>query len=145
MDRLREFTNRSTDLAGVRVLVVEDDADTQQLFCITLRTHGAEAKAAYSVAEAMETMLTFNPDVLVADIGLPDEDGYALIRRVRTLPPEQGGGIPAMAVTAFVRSEDRARALWKGFQMHVPKPIDPEDLVDRVAKLIAPSCEERVA
>jgi CheY-like chemotaxis protein len=145
MDGRREFTDRSRDLTGVRVLVVEDDPDTQHLFCTTLRTFGAEAKAACSVAEAMETLHTFNPDVLVADIGLPDEDGYALIRRVRTLPAEQGGGIPAMAVTAFVRPEDRARALWKGFQMHVPKPIDPEDLVDRVAKLIAPCSEVRVA
>jgi CheY-like chemotaxis protein len=145
MDGPPESKGKPMDLTGVRVLVVEDDPDTQQLFCTTLRTFGAEAKGAYSVAEAMETIHTFNPDVLVADIGLPDEDGYALIRRVRTLPPEQGGGIPAMAVTAFVRPEDRARALWKGFQMHVPKPIDPEDLVDRVAKLVAPWTKERVA
>jgi CheY-like chemotaxis protein len=145
MDGRQESTGDSRNLSGVRVLVVEDDADTQQLFCTTLATFGAEVKGAFSVAEAMETIVKFNPDVLVADIGLPDEDGYALIRRVRTLPAEQGGGIPAMAVTAFARPEDRARALWKGFQMHVPKPIDPEDLVDRVAKLIAPWSKERAA
>ena len=145
MDRRPESAGKSMGLSGVRVLVVEDDPDTQQLFCTTLRMFGAEAQGAYAVAEAMEMILTFNPDVLVADIGLPDEDGYALIRRVRTLPAEQGGGIPAMAVTAFVRPEDRARALWKGFQMHVPKPIDPQDLVDRVAMLVAPWSKERVA
>jgi CheY-like chemotaxis protein len=131
----------NTELTGVRVLVVEDNLDTQELFCTVLRASGAETKGVVSAEEALETLLAFNPDVLVADIGLPGEDGYSLIRRVRTLPPDKGGNIPAMAVTAYTKPEDKSKALWKGYQMHVPKPIDPDDLVFRVAALFGPHDE----
>jgi CheY-like chemotaxis protein len=130
-------------LAGIKVLVVEDDPDTQRLFCTVFRMSGAAVRGVSSAEEAMNTLTEFNPDVLVADLGLPGEDGYSLIRQVRTLPAERGGSIPAMAVTAYTQPEDRARALWKGFQMHVPKPVDPADLVERIIRLVGPHEEPR--
>ena len=136
---------RSPDLSGVRVLVVEDHADTNELFCALLRASGALVIGVDSAEKALEALAPFRPDVLVADIGLPGEDGYALIRRVRALPADEGGNTPAMAVTAYGMPEDRARALWKGFQMHVPKPIDPADLAYRVAKLVSPHRKSHAA
>jgi len=135
----------SQQLEGVRVLVVEDHADTRQLFCAVLRASGAEARGTESTEGAMKALATFSPDVLVVDIGLPGEDGYSLIRRVRARPAGTGGNVPAMAVTACTQPQERARALWRGFQMHVPKPVDPEDLVGRVAKLVGPFLELKVA
>lgn len=136
---------RSPDLSRVRVLVVEDHPDTNELFCALLRASGALVIGVDSAEKAMEALVPFKPDVLVADIGLPGEDGYALIRRIRGLPPEKGGNVPAMAVTAYGMPDDRARALWKGFQMHVPKPIDPQDLLYRVARLVSPHRKSKVA
>lgn len=133
------------NLTGVRVLVVEDNADTRQLFCTVLRSCGAEARGTDSTEGALRALITFNPDVLVVDIGLPGEDGYSLIRRLRARPPGQGGNVPAMAVTAYTQPQDRARALWRGFQMHVPKPVEPDELARRVAKLVGPHDESKVA
>src|SRR5205823_5564356 len=90
---------------------------------------GAEVRAEAAAAAAATALAEFSPHVLISDIGMPEEDGYALIRRVRALPPEQGGRVPAAALTAFAGPEDRRRALGAGFQTHVPKPIDADDLV----------------
>jgi CheY-like chemotaxis protein len=112
-------------LRGLRVLVVDDEPDTREMLTMVLSQCQAEVTTAASAREAMEILPTLRPDVLISDIGMPGEDGYALIRQVRALPPEQGGGVPAVALTAFARSEDRTLALVSGFQMHIPKPVDP--------------------
>lgn len=122
-------------LEGLRVLVVDDDADTLEVISILLMKSGAEVKTAASATEGMETLRQWVPDVLVFDVGMPSEDGYELIRKVRMLRPERGGELPAVALTAYARSEDRARALSSGYQMHLAKPVDPEDLISVVAGL----------
>jgi signal transduction histidine kinase len=122
-------------LQGLHVLVVEDDEDTRDLLAAALEQHGARVTAVASVAAALERLDAGPADVLVSDLAMPDEDGYALIRQVRERSAAQGGGVPAAALTAYVRAEDRSRVLAAGFQRHVPKPIDPSDLVNVVASL----------
>ena len=122
-------------LDGVRVLVVEDEEDTRELLLASLRQCGAEVTAASSVAEALASLDRTLPDVLVSDLAMPDEDGYSLIRKVRSRDPEAGGKIPAAALTAYARAEDRVRALASGFQRHLPKPVEPADLITLVASL----------
>jgi CheY-like chemotaxis protein len=116
-------------LAGLTVVVVEDEPDTRELIERLLSEAGCRVVAVGSAAAAMRALTAEQPDVLVSDIGLPDEDGYSLIRRVRNLDRSAGGAIPAIAVTAFARSEDRTRALLAGFQAHVAKPVDPSELI----------------
>jgi len=127
-------------LAGVRVVVVDDEEDAREMIATTLHDYGAQVQSASSGAEALELLARRGPDerpdVLVCDIGLPGEDGYAVLRRVRTLPVEQGGAIPAVAVTAYARVEDRLRALQAGFQMHVAKPVEPAELVTVLASVV---------
>jgi signal transduction histidine kinase/ActR/RegA family two-component response regulator len=122
----------------LHVLVVEDDPDARDLLAAVLEHGGLKVRTATTVAEALILLPAFRPDVLVADIGMPLEDGYALMRKVRALPPEQGGCTPAVALTAYARSEDRAMALSAGFDMHVPKPIDPVELLLTVTNLGRP-------
>jgi CheY-like chemotaxis protein len=123
------------DLKGLRVLVVEDEPDGRELLEETLSLAGAEVEAVDSAARALEALRRKPPDVLLSDIGLPEEDGFSLIARVRQLAPERGGNVPALAVSAYVREEDRMRALAAGFQSHVGKPFDPSELVAAVAAL----------
>jgi len=122
-------------LVGMRVLAVDDDADTLEMLLLFLRRAGAEAAGAASTAAALEALERFRPDVLVADIGMPGADGYELLRRVRAFPPERGGHTPAVALTAYAGEADRARALRSGFQAHLPKPVAPDALVKTVANL----------
>ncbi|HYG82560.1 MAG TPA: response regulator, partial [Pyrinomonadaceae bacterium] len=122
-------------LQGLSVLVVDDETDTLDYVAATLRERGAEVAAASSVAEAMTALERLRPDVLVADIAMPGEDGYSLIRRVRALDPSRGGNTPAAALTAYASSEDRRRVLLSGFQIHLPKPIEPGELAAVVASL----------
>jgi len=117
------------------VLVVEDEQDSRELIAAVLRQCGAEVSTAASVQEGLEIYQRLRPDILVSDIGMPGEDGYDLIRKVRALPPEQGGRTPAVALTAYARTEDRMRSLLAGFQVHVPKPVEPNELVAVVASL----------
>ncbi|HEX4961046.1 MAG TPA: ATP-binding protein [Thermoanaerobaculia bacterium] len=126
-----EFLN----LKGIRVLVVDDEPDARETLQQILEHCGAEALTVGSAAEALRALETWRPDVLVSDIGMPGEDGYGLIRRVRALPPERGGRTPAAALTAFARGEDRRRALHAGFQMHVAKPVEVNELAAVVASL----------
>jgi PAS domain S-box-containing protein len=123
------------ELDGLRVLVVDDERDTRDLLDAVLTSCGAEVSTAASAAEALEQIGRGRFDVLLTDIGMPEEDGYALIRKVRQLPPERGGKVPAAALTAYARAEDRVRALRSGFQTHVVKPVEPEELVAVVANL----------
>jgi two-component system CheB/CheR fusion protein len=127
----------SPSLAGVRVLMVDDEADIRQLFQIVLEEYGIQVTEAGSVKEAL-SILKANPhgyDVLLSDIGLPEEDGYALIRQVRSLSAEEGGQIPAAAMTAYAGDTDQTEALSAGFQTHVAKPIEPNRLISVVAAL----------
>ncbi len=123
------------ELKGLRILVVEDEQDARELLDEVLTMCGAVVSCAASVSEAMERILESKPDILLSDIGMPGEDGFELIRRVRALPPEAGGGMPAAALTAFARAEDRRKALDAGFMMHVPKPVEPEELIAVIASL----------
>jgi signal transduction histidine kinase len=122
-------------LAGVRVLVVEDEADTRDLLVVALQQCGAEVAAYGSVPEALAALDAAVPDVLLSDIGVPGEDGYSLIRKVRARGPGRGGDLPAAALTAYARAEDRLRALEAGYQTHLAKPVDPAELVAAVGRL----------
>jgi signal transduction histidine kinase len=133
----KDDTSGATRLDGLRILVVDDNQDARDLVAAVLKQYGAQATAAASAIEAFALLETSNGyDVLVSDIEMPDESGYELMRNVRTLPPDKGGQIPAIALTAFGRSTDRIRALHAGFQMHVPKPVEPEELALAVASLV---------
>jgi PAS domain S-box-containing protein len=122
-------------LEGVTVLVVDDQPDAREIVEALLQTRHATVVLATDAAEAYRLLGSVRPDVLVSDIGMPKEDGYSLIRRVRELPPERGGNTPAAALTAFSRSEDRRRALLAGYQSHIPKPVDAAELIAVVASL----------
>ncbi|HEU4538809.1 MAG TPA: PAS domain-containing protein [Polyangiaceae bacterium] len=123
-------------LKDVRVLVVDDEADTRGLIVDLLEQCGAAVRTAASAAEAFAVLRAGAFDVLVSDIGMPGEDGYALLRRVRALPAAEGGRVPALALTAYARSEDRTAALRAGFQAHVAKPVEAGELVAAIAALV---------
>ncbi len=122
-------------LENLRVLIVDDETDTRLLLRMLLERCGSQVTAASSVAEALQMIAASKPDILVSDIGMSGEDGYALIGKVRALASEHGGQTPAIALTAFARVEDRVRALRAGFQVHIPKPIEPAELIAVVASL----------
>ncbi|HZI17835.1 MAG TPA: ATP-binding protein [Pyrinomonadaceae bacterium] len=122
-------------LEGLRVLVVDDEDDTRKVITAVIAQHGAEVVACGSAREALDTLRRWRPDVLMSDIGMPGEDGYALIRQVRALPPDRGGRTPAAALTAYAREEDRTRALAAGYQLHVPKPFSAHELIAAVSDL----------
>jgi len=122
-------------LKGVVVLAVDDELDARQLITRLLSACGATVKTADSAKTALQLLQTLKPDVLITDIGMPDEDGYTLIRKVRELGDDNGGNVPAIALTAFARSEDRRRAILTGFQMHIAKPVEPPELIAMVASL----------
>jgi signal transduction histidine kinase/ActR/RegA family two-component response regulator len=123
---------------GIRVLVVDDEEDARSLVAYLLDRLGMEVRSAGSAAEALRELETFTPHVIISDIGMPDEDGYSLIRSVRTLAAEDKKSIPAIALTAFARNEDRTRALVEGFNLHLAKPIEPSALVLAVVDLAGP-------
>jgi CheY-like chemotaxis protein len=123
------------ELSGLRVLLVDDEADSRDLLNLVLDSCGAEVVLASSAVEALETIKSERFDVFISDIGLPDEDGFSLIKKIRELPNEEGGDVPAIALTAYARAEDRVKALRSGFQMHVAKPVEPVELVAIVANL----------
>jgi CheY-like chemotaxis protein/two-component sensor histidine kinase len=127
----------ATALAGVRVLLVEDDPDSRDLLARILQLNGAGVAVATSAEEALDTVAGGAFDLLISDIGMPGVDGYELLRRLRSRPAEEGGTLPAIALTAFARTEDRTRALRSGYQMHVAKPVEPAELVAAVASLSA--------
>lgn len=126
-------------LEGIWVVVVDDEADARELVTLVLEQQGARVTPVASAAEALAVLggsvSGQRPDVLVSDIGMPGQDGYALIRQVRELAPEQGGQIPAVALTAYGRADDRIPVLSAGFQMHVPKPVEPDELVLVISSL----------
>jgi CheY-like chemotaxis protein/two-component sensor histidine kinase len=125
------------ELTGVKVLVVDDDEDTSELVRRILEEHQADVVTVESTSEALQAIERFRPDVLLSDIGMPGQDGYQLIRRLRALAPDEGGRTPAAAVTAFATPEDRSRALSAGYQAHLAKPIEVERLLRVVWNLAA--------
>jgi PAS domain S-box-containing protein len=127
----------SPSLEGLRILVVDDEADARDLLIQILKEFGVEVVAVATAEEAVRVLTeqASRLDVLVSDIGMPNEDGYTLLRRVRSLPPERGGRIPAVALTAYARTEDRRAALLAGFQFHVAKPVELAELIAAIASL----------
>lgn len=129
---LDELTN-GADLGGIRVLAVDDEADSVMVVKRILGRHHAEGEIANSMDEALTLVGTFKPHIALSDIGMPEHDGYELVRRLRGLP--DGMGVPAVALTALARAEDRTRVLRAGFQMHLAKPVDSAELVAVVKNL----------
>ena len=128
-------SGRIPSLTGLRILVVDDELDAREIIAAILAEGGAEIATASSARQALELIEQWKPGLLISDIGMPTESGYDLIRKVRALPPGKGGQIPAIALTAYARTEDRLKILSAGFQMHVPKPIEPIELATVVASL----------
>ena len=126
-------------LNGTRVLAVDDDPDARNLLAIVLEQCGAEVRTCGSAAEALAVLDEYRPDVLVSDIGMPDEDGYAFIRQVRAREVPGRPRMPAVALTAYARVEDRLKALSAGYNMHVPKPVEPTELAVVIASLVPKS------
>ncbi len=125
-------------LQGMRILVVDDEADAREVLAQILRRFGAQVETAASAAFAIECLKAHVPDIMVSDIGMPGGDGYSLVRRLREFPPESGGRIPALALTAYARAEDRARALESGFGAYLAKPVSPDQLVATIRALAKP-------
>jgi signal transduction histidine kinase len=122
-------------LNDLRILLVDDHPDTLQVLTMALAQAGAEVKACSSATEAFKTLEEWNANLLVSDIGMPDEDGFSLIRKVRALEPELGGTMPAIALTAHASAADRIRVLSMGFQVHISKPVEPVELIITIARL----------
>lgn len=133
-ERPTAASGASLRLDGISVLLVEDDGDGREVLTLVLELAGAHVRAVGSVGDALEALESLPPDVLVTAVGMPDEDGYALIQRVRA----RGGSTPAVALTGYVRSEDRARLLAAGFQIHLRKPVEPSEILEAVASLARP-------
>ena len=122
-------------LRGIRVLVVDDERDAREFVQRVLEDFGAEVVPCSSAADALDAIRRRSPDVMLCDIGMPGEDGYQLIQKVRALAQDDGGGTAAVALTAYSRDEDRRRSLELGFQLHLSKPVEPMRLVEVVAAL----------
>ena len=128
-----------TDLTDVRVLIVDDDPDARECMAIALAGAGALVIQAGLVGEALEQFIRYRPDVVVSDIAMPGRDGFDLIRSVRELGPSGGGDVPAIALTAYARQDDRLRALSAGFNRHIAKPVETAELAATVANLARPN------
>ena len=124
------------DLTGVRVLTIDDESDSRELLSALLAASGAAVMAVTSAAEFLSALESFSPNILVSDIGMPQVDGYSLLKQVRSLPPERGGQIPAIALTAYAGDIDQQRAKDAGFQIHISKPVEPEQLLRSIAELL---------
>ncbi|MGG6241020.1 PAS domain-containing protein [Nodosilinea sp. AN01ver1] len=135
-DREADSSKPSTDLTDVQILVVDDDNSTLEFIAFLLELNGARVIAAASVDQALSELGQFVPDILLSDIGMPDRDGYMLMRQVRQLPPEQGGQVPAIALTAYAGEIDYQQAMAAGFQKHIAKPVEPDHLIKAIADLL---------
>jgi CheY-like chemotaxis protein len=135
VDREASWNGDRPELEGINVLVVEDDPDGRELLRTILQQCNASVTVATSVAEGMTAFSERRPDVIVSDIEMPGEDGYSLIRRIRSLEPAEGGHVPAAALTAYASTTDRMKVLGAGFNIHVAKPVQPAELAIVVANL----------
>jgi CheY-like chemotaxis protein len=132
---MEKSTGNLVDLRDVRVLLVDDDADARHILRRFLHICGAQTQEASNMTQALELISSFQPRVLLSDLGMPEHDGLELIRKVRQ-SGTSADVLPAIALTGFARSEDRHRALLAGFQMHLSKPIDPQELTAAIAMLV---------
>ena len=132
-------------LDGLRVQVVEDNSEDREVLFAELAYQGATVSASADAAEALRELDQFHPDVLVADIAMPGEDGYSLIRKIRARPFDQGGQTPAIALTGLAGVTEQQRALYAGFQEHMTKPADPNKLARAIVHLAANSVARRTA
>ena len=123
-------------LERIKVLCVDDELDIRELLGLLLGGQGAQVVVVETAEQAMQLLGSFRPHVLISDIGLPSEDGYSFIRRVRALEPSEGGSVPAIALTAYARAEDQRRAMKEGFQVHLAKPVDCDKLVSVITSLV---------
>jgi len=124
------------DLDGVRVLLVDDDEFVREVMTLVLEDRGARVIGVATVGDALAELRREQPDVVVSDLGMPDEDGYALIRKIRALRADEGGDVPAVAVTGFVRRGDSTRTIREGFQAHFCKPVDGAVLAAAIQRLV---------
>jgi CheY-like chemotaxis protein len=134
-EELAQYAKPLPTLAGLEVLLVDDDKDNLNIISTLLTEHKATVQTAASAVEALELLRSYEPDVLVSDLAMPEEDGFSLITKVRQLEEQGSRRIPAVALTALVRIEDRTRALAAGFNMFVPKPVQPSELITTIANL----------
>ena len=132
----KHFSDFGSRFKGLSALLVEDDADSRDMLSMTLKICGVDVVSVGTVDEALEQLPIVRPDILISDIGLPKKDGYDLIEKVRSLPPEAGGQTPAIALTGYVSVQDRNLALEAGYQEHLPKPVDSHKLLELLAKLV---------
>ena len=132
----KENTNVEVSLSGINVLLVEDDVDARNLIHQLLELRGAKVTSAASAAEALKAFKVTIPDVLVSDIAMPDEDGYSLLRKVRSLPHDRGGQIPAIALTGYASAKDKADTFASGYQAHLAKPLEPADLITAIENVV---------
>jgi PAS domain S-box-containing protein len=132
---------QSLDLNQLKILVVDDEADMRELMRVLLASYGAQVQTARSAMEALHQLESWRPQVLISDIGMPEMDGYMLLRKVRHLPPEQGGHIPAIALTAYAGEYDQQQTLAAGFQKHVAKPVEPNQLAEAIVTLVSQSAQ----
>ena len=140
-ERRREVERRRSRsgairLDGLHVLLVEDDDDSRKLLGTMLKRYGARVTSTKSAKEALQVFEGELPDLLISDIGMPDEDGYELIRKLRSAPPDRGGLVPAIALTGYASRKDRERALTAGYQQHIAKPIEQADMIAAIAALV---------
>lgn len=135
LDDAASLLDTEPTLQGLHILVVDDEPDARELVGAVLERKGATVTTAATVADALAAIEQARPDVILSDLGMPGEDGYSLIRRLRSRSPERGGRIPAAALTAYASAQDRTRALLAGFQSHVPKPIEASELAAVIANL----------
>ncbi|MFZ1025751.1 MAG: response regulator [Limnoraphis robusta] len=134
-DQPDKLIDNGLSLQDVKIMVVEDQADARELIRLILEQQGAQVIEASSSKQALEIIKESIPDVLISDIGMPDEDGYSFLKKVRSLPQDKGGNIPALALTAYTKEEDRQQAIAAGFQMHLGKPLDITELLQAVFQL----------
>ena len=133
--RLSAVDGEHIPLDGVMVLVVDDETDARELIRQVLLQCGAAVLTASSADEGLKLLQSQRPNVVISDIGMPDKDGYQFMRDLRRISAVKGGNTPAIALTAFARSEDRTRAMVAGYQIHISKPIEPQELIATVASL----------
>ncbi|MGP1371826.1 MAG: hybrid sensor histidine kinase/response regulator, partial [Almyronema sp.] len=131
-----ELLAQDLNLSGIRILAVDDEADARELLAVLLTQYGAEVMVVDSAAAVLAQIASFQPDVLISDIGMPEMDGYTLLQQLRALPAAEGGQVPAIALTAYAREEDQQRAIASGFQRQMTKPLEPEQLVQATLALI---------
>jgi len=120
----------------VKILVVDDEPDSRELVATILKRSGGEVRCSQSAADALKAFKEWQPDLLISDLAMPNEDGYSLLRKVRRMKSKRAKEIPAVALSAYASDEDRALSLSKGFQLHLPKPIEPEHLVTSIVSAL---------